>query len=82
MDVISVVGGIALSLAVLGMVGAVLWSLYDVVVRADDVELIHTVLWVVLILALNTIGAILYVRFGPGRERWSPWTAWQGAKAR
>lgn len=74
------VGVILLYLVGLGVLGAVLWCLYDVIVKASDIDIIRRVLWVLVLIGLNAIGAILYVRLGPGRERWSPWTFWRPTK--
>jgi hypothetical protein len=78
-------GGIVLpvvvGLAVLAVLYAVVWSLFDVVFRAPDLTLLARVLWVLALITLSFWAAIAYVRFGPGVARWHPLHRWTGVQA-
>lgn len=62
--VIAVAGTIA-------MLYAVIWCVYDVVVRAHEIGPIRRFIWVLALLGFNVIAAAAYVWLGPGRHRWA-----------
>jgi hypothetical protein len=70
LDASQLIIGIVFSAAVIAILVAVGWCLFDVVIRARDVSLPQRVVWVVALLTVNVIAAILYIRIGPGGERW------------
>jgi glycerol uptake facilitator-like aquaporin len=78
-DWLQVLGGVAVGVVGAAVAAAVLWCLYDILFKATDAQWSQKLLWVVLLLSLNVLGAILYVRIGPGRSRWAPWRMWTGA---
>lgn len=49
----------------------VVWSIIDVF-RADEVGTLRKFLWIVMLLGLNVLAAMAYLRIGPGAERWDP----------
>lgn len=52
---------------------AVLWSLFDVAVRARETPISERVGWAFLLVAFNVLAAVFYVNLGPGRRRWTLW---------
>lgn len=62
-----------MGVCMVGMAYAVLWCVFDVIVRERDTPALLRLLWVVVLLGFNVFGAILYVYAGPGHARWSLW---------
>lgn len=67
---------------IFGMSYAVVWCLFDVVVRERDTPVPLRLLWAIVILGFNVFGAILYVYAGPGHARWTLWEVSKPAKSK
>ena len=56
------------------------WCVADLLRNAVPGDTANTALWLVMLIAFNVVGIILYVGIGPGRDRWDPdmlWWPWK-----
>ena len=72
-SLVTFVEAVFVGVVMLAFVFAVLWSLFDIAVRARETSVAERLGWAFLVVAFNVIGAALYVSLGPGRRRWAPW---------
>jgi len=60
-------------IGILAIAYAQLYALWDAFFRQSDLSFVLRIAWLFALLAFPVLGAIAYLRMGPGAAHWPPW---------